>query len=98
MLRSSSHELIKTLRERLVELEHLEASGAATGTSFKYRSIRGCKFLSVDRRAGKAPSRLRHHIIILLQLDIAPERHPCRLWYGDIGLSVQVVQCRCMSK
>ena len=30
MLRSSSQELIKTLRERLVELEHLEASGAAT--------------------------------------------------------------------
>ena len=30
MLRSSSQELIKTLHERLVELEHLEASGAAT--------------------------------------------------------------------
>jgi hypothetical protein len=30
MLRSPSQELIKTLRERLVELEHLEASGAAT--------------------------------------------------------------------
>ena len=30
MLRFPSQELIKTLRERLVELEHLEASGAAT--------------------------------------------------------------------
>ena len=38
--------------------------GAATGTSFKYRSIRGCKFLSVDRRAGKAPSQAASSILL----------------------------------